>query len=332
VEPPAPLPVRRWRHALDASGPLNRIEDVPLGISHGVIPLDRAAAAADPHGAVVWICNNTDRKVRLARVRFPAWVAVSVDLSGPEAARRTVADVEAGIVLGPRDVLPLRVRPHLVRPRWRRQDVTLLDHQVVEVRSEQGWAWVELAELGYVAAVVLHLRAFVPAVRDGGPAVVAWAAASFALVALVLYLTSPSRAHRAVGRLLAPVAGSGWRRQVVRRLGLDPAQWLRPAGRRLYEATVGACVGGGLFLTSWGLWAAAVAGIRQGAPFATSGAGVALALCLYILGWVGFGAWWWQDYGLGPIAQGVLGAVRGAARATAAASRRPVPKAGPRPA
>lgn len=202
VSPPHPLRINAGELTPTVIGPVNSIDDVPLGISRGTMLF------LDDRPQQIELRNNSDEVVLLAGPLGPPWVTTSFciadrwDEDGPQAGA-----ISERVELAPGERVEVVVRPQRFRPTWMRYYTELNDEQGFEVVSDLRSVWFPLGLTATFLLVVHHWYRFVSASAPGQGRPIIWLAASLGMIVGWLTLLSPSRAQKALLWTLHRLAG-----------------------------------------------------------------------------------------------------------------------------
>ncbi len=141
---PQPLRVIKMIGAPLYSGPLNTVNDLPLGISESVVILDSTAPAS------VMLRNNSDAPLHIDRRVMPLWAYVKY-------ATQSASTHE--LALAPGEIVRLEIYPHPVRPGLETFYLALSDKQGFNLESQTAPLIPTAMLIGLYALFLGHISA-----------------------------------------------------------------------------------------------------------------------------------------------------------------------------
>lgn len=132
------------------AGPLNTLNDLPLGISHSTLRLETVESVE------FTLRNNAEEVVTLSRRVGPPWVAIEFNEYG---------ECSGQLVLLPRDTLTVQVYPSFIRPAYMTCEAEISEHQGIDLESNTAPIAVVAVIVSFVVFWLVHIFSLYSAVQ-----------------------------------------------------------------------------------------------------------------------------------------------------------------------
>jgi hypothetical protein len=165
---------------LCGSGPLNSVEDVPLGISKGAVLCD------DGSERHLTIINNSDSVKSIDRSLGPAWASVRFAVERRD--EDALSPISCGkVLLKPWQQMRISIRPKIFRPRSAICDWELSPEQGFEIHSHQDNFVHNTGMVIFGSLVLVHYCSTISALKEDAQA--AGFASAVSLAVLTAWVT-----------------------------------------------------------------------------------------------------------------------------------------------
>jgi hypothetical protein len=290
IPEPLPLLVEEFVSSVYSGGPVNSLDDAPLGISRGIIDV------SDGQVQRVFFRNNSSQPISLSRYLGPPWVGVS--LAAPDPAGPVVRPEL--ITLAPGGTCELLIIPSFFRPPWMRFTLRMGEREL-QIVTEAESPFYALGLFGFFLLLLHHWLTLVTTVCSSPTAGNGALTLSFGLLFGWLTLLAPAWPRALFTQLVSLleriqgfIQGKRFARSAARFLA--PAA--DPGAEFLKRLVLGLLVSLILALCLWPVWSLFMAVLRLFPFLANSYLGGFLlyvgSAALLVLFWYP----WWREYNL----------------------------------